>query len=649
MSFLALVRKELRGTAAYLAFLLLLALMDTLGELLAGAPDESLLKSGFALFQDGGAPVVSSIFFLLALAFGQSLIASEMEEGTIAFLDSLPTTRTRVFFAKLLTAWGMMVGCTLLMSAAGLVMHALSRTSLERGFHLDLVGTALALSALQLFVVVGLGFVLSFFGRFGWLTAAVLFIGVDALTDFNSAFEVLSPGHLTEPRWQGAHWVVPWPTVWVQLALGGLLVSTAWALFVGAGDAVVAFIARAQRRALGWVLLFFFAMVTFSGIAVLVAVSDSEPSGASDDDDGGESYASLERRRARTRSLVIDYPGALASRARTIIERGDEVHEQVRAYVGADSIAPIRVDATQEMTGSGLHGLAEYGTAQISLVDLETEEEILGVLAHEMTHLYLTHLSDRRMRQRFDATRALNEGISKWVQLRLFGGAERAERSRLAAAIFRSRERVDLEELFDNEKMEARYDDSAVYDLGEALAEAIVQTCGSPALFGAVRELADERLAKVSEPIAMWRDAFGRVGCDLDDAADRFDELLDETLAARAEWAEALPHPVVTLSRRGAWLVATVGPDEVRPHAHCRFRSSADASDSSVWKATADAAGECLAPWSRWSEGAVDIQVGFRAAALRHKLWGRWERYDLSRVVEEEAEPSSARDAGPPH
>src|SRR5207245_3266931 len=97
----------------------------------------------------------------------------EDDEGTLGFLDGLPITRARVFLTKFTVAIGVLliypVGRLLLL----VIQHLVSRDSLNRPLHSDLLLAALALTALLTSVGLSAGLLFGFLRSLAWFTFGV--------------------------------------------------------------------------------------------------------------------------------------------------------------------------------------------------------------------------------------------------------------------------------------------------------------------------------------------------------------------------------------------------------------------------------------------------------------------------------------------
>jgi hypothetical protein len=633
---LPLLRKEARALRGYVGLILLLSLISVLDVLLGGHPDDRLLDNSFELLDSVNVMVVMN--FLFAFSLAQGLLSNEIDSGALQWLDGLPTTRTRVYASKMFVAFVVLTLLPVSRAAEALWQHGMSRTSIEPGWHLDLVVTGVGLHALQIALFLAAGVVLSFAHRLAWLIAALAALGLVRLEEEDTAFEIVNPIKLVEPVLDGGTWIVPWSAVGAQLLVLAALVGVGWVLFDGLGVRLLRRLESARNTRLGRFVLLLIGLLTLGGwIAVISALAD-------DDDDGPKATVvegidpSNDRRRERfdrieprlvvTQHYQLAYPATYERRALLLAQRADEVHEQVRALLGAQPVGSIAVDGTRALSDHGVAGLANWRSARVSLPTLAQLPRLLEVLAHETTHVYVSALTDRKFNKRYRATRWLNEGLSQYVGMRLYGYAAKRDAQRVYAAAMWSYAELDVETLFDDAQLRRRLHPDLVYPLGELFVHALVLECTDGALARILPEYASDDLDdRPNRELA--RVAFGRAGCDYDAVVNRF---VDEIARRKREASEAgapfedLPTAqaeVEVVSGR-LWARIRTSADDVV----CRFRSGPEASEETISTAPM-LHSECSTAAARFPRGTVELQLGVRVPSIDGTLWGRWTSFTL--------------------
>src|SRR5690606_30652967 len=91
-----------------------------------------------------------ALYWLIAFAIGTGLAIREHDDGTLAFLDGLPVSRSRVFWTKCIVMAAFVMIGPLLEVVAITALHLLSRESLDRSVHGALLLEAFAVQALLL-------------------------------------------------------------------------------------------------------------------------------------------------------------------------------------------------------------------------------------------------------------------------------------------------------------------------------------------------------------------------------------------------------------------------------------------------------------------------------------------------------------------
>jgi hypothetical protein len=231
---------------------------------------------------------------LLAFAMGSGLLAREVEDGTLAFLDGLPVRRRDVFLANLAVAGACLFAYAVSAPLLGWTVHHLLRNSVTE----PVGAAALGWLAVRYMLLVGAGLALGLlFGFVRYLAWALLAIAAAAVVVLKRSAprigSALDPTQLIAEGWS-THGLGS-DTVWTIAVLALACTALAWLLFAHAGGAGMQRLARlAQRRSVALIL----------GGAGLVAVPvafhqalapDTETEGRHGDD-------TCARTRARARS-----------------------------------------------------------------------------------------------------------------------------------------------------------------------------------------------------------------------------------------------------------------------------------------------------------------------------------------------------------
>jgi ABC-type transport system involved in multi-copper enzyme maturation permease subunit len=517
--------------------------------------------------------------FVLVFALASGLLVREFDEDTMEFLDSLPVSRSRLFFVKVSVALSVLMLFVVLNVGTGVLLHALSRNSLDRSFHVSLLATAVALRGCQLFVLFSLGMALSFLRRFGWLVMALLFWGYILLHERIPSIAVFDLFALTEPHFEGDHWIVPRKMLATQMTLGVVSLAIAYGLFLGAGDRILRGFKQLTRSRLGnaWML---------TGAVVLAVVSTSlcfylmnERYGDDEADENGVTvvFPSWSTSRSRSEHYEFIYPTNMAAGARRLIDDADSIEETVRRFFAADSGNPIVVDATTRMQRHA--GLAYWDKIRFDLSTTDDYETLKAILGHETCHVFLERLSDSRLAEKMNTTRFFHEGVASYVEYHLFNPQQGVDTLHSVAAVMHSRDEVDFTEMTDSDLLTARRDTDLVYPLGEIFVEACVERYGEPSIGNIVRALVRQDAPKGLSGQEFWRDVFQACNYSLDDVVDEFFAILDADVEEYRELIDTLPRLRGAFSYDDVSVYVIVQGESLEGwEPICRFRQAADTS-----------------------------------------------------------------------
>lgn len=567
-----LVAKELRDQRPFLWLALFFIAADVVTTLwtepLGFAPFASTFSSRF---EAGGDMAI--LTFILAFALGSGLLVREQDDRTLEFLDALPTSRWSLFGVKLLVALGTVLVYPLGASLWLLFGHALSRTSLDPGLHLDVLWVGTVLRVAQALTVLALALALAPLRRLCWTALAALMLGLSLLQERVPWVSALNPLRLTAPDFEGTRWRWPLEALGLQLSVACVLLALALAQFLGLGERL----AGAMQRRLQGSWLGTLATLATVGMftAVLVRLVGDAPSEA--EADGGDSprveFPTATSARADTRHYQFTYPAHLSRSAQPLLDGADGVFEQVRAFLGVEAGPPVQAD----LAGSARHtaGTAYWNTLRLNLAGLTGAEEALGVLRHETTHVLAQRLTGVDAAQNLTNLRLLSEGLATYVEHRFGGGSEELEALQLIAAAARARREVKMEELLDVERLGAERDENWVYPLGRAFIEVLVRRHGDGAPTRVLTALGRKDAPEGLEGALAWQDAFQTAGIDLSRVFDDFFVYLDEQARLRADVIDALPRPRGAVERRDGRVGIRAVVDGAVPDGWrvvCRFR-----------------------------------------------------------------------------
>ena len=147
----ALARKELRELRPWAVLAVVVWIIDLIDDAV-----RKLDQRPLSLTFHGLSDTSVGMLWLLAFAIGTTLGTREEDDGTLAFLDGLPVTRSRVFGVKVVMSIVVLITYPVLKLGLAIVLHLLARGSLDHALHAGLLVQLLGLELLL--VISGLAF-----------------------------------------------------------------------------------------------------------------------------------------------------------------------------------------------------------------------------------------------------------------------------------------------------------------------------------------------------------------------------------------------------------------------------------------------------------------------------------------------------------
>ncbi len=562
----ALFRKELRDLLPWGILGLALGL-SSFAELLLEQVDLAPLGQTYYLLNEYNVVV----YWLIAFAIGTGLAIREHDDRTLAFLDGLPVSRSRVFLVKCVVMSALVMVGPVLEVAALAALHLLSRGSLDRELHGLLLLQGLGMQALLLVNGLMLG---AAFGRLRSLAWAAAGLTAAALILFAQRVPraaLLNPLTLLDWEWTSAGLLVDGETVRTQLAVTALAALIAWHGFVRAGRA---------RRQLSFSGPIAGAAVVAGtaaiGVAVFVIVMRPLDQTVTEAARGeaGYQFAPSPPAHTLTRHYRISYPAHEAQAALALAAEADAVFERVHALLGLPPGETIDVDASGSAPNTD-------GTAFFGRLRMRLGSEAPAVLAHETVHVVAQRVAGAERDWLWQAASVLNEGLASWIETRFRERVERTDERLLVLAAMHSRRELVIEELADPVRLETVRDPNLKYAAGEALIAALVRLYGEAALARLLQAFDDPRLPSDLRGLQLWQSTFQIAGFDLAAVIDEFYRGISDYAALHAARVAELPRPRVVLVRLertiGAMLV--LDPPLASPAAYSfvmRFRRAPD-------------------------------------------------------------------------
>jgi len=569
----ALLRKELRDLLPWGVLSLAFGLSNVVQLLLEQVDSAPLGQTFFLLNQEN---IV--LYWLIAFAIGTGLAIREHDDRTLAFLDGLPVSRSRVFLVKCaVMSLLVLIGPLLELVSMG-ALHLLSRGSLDRELHAALLAQALALQAL--FIVNGL-LLGAAFGRLrslAWVAAGVTAAALLLFVNRVPRAAVLNPLTLLDWQWTTAAIVVDGEAVRTQLAVTALALLIAWRGFERAGKG------RQPWNLSGPVASAAIAVATIAAAATLIVVvmrpfEGVVPSGGAGED-GRYRFEPSPPAQALTRHYRISYSAHEADAALALATEADSVFERVHELLGLPPGDVIDVDASGSAPNT-------HGTAFLGRLRMRLGMEAPAVLAHETAHVVAQRAAGAERDWLWQAAGTLSEGLASWVETKFRARTTRGDERMLLLAAMHSRRELVIDELVDPYLLQSVRDVTVEYAAGEALFAALVRLYGEGAVARLLQAFADPRLPSDLRGLPLWQSTFQLAGFDLAAVVDELYRGVEDYASQHAEEIAALPRPRVVLVRSrgslGAMLVLDAESNDAAGHELLiRFRPAPDSPLSDI-------------------------------------------------------------------
>lgn len=545
-----LMTKEWAGMRPFAWLLVVLVVLDLL-ELAAG--DLQTWHRSFTLFSGTRWTESTVMSLLLSFAMGSGLLARELEDGTLAFLDGLPVRRSEVFLSKLMVASACLFAYAMASPLLGWALHAWLRHSVDE----PIAAASVAWLALRYLLLLASSLALGLlFGFLRYLAWAMLAICAAAVLLLRSAWPragtALDPTQLIVDGWSTQGW--GGDTVWTVAILTAACLAAAWLLFAGAGGIAMLRLARlAQHRG------FMFVLGAAGFVALIVAISAAvyqsrdqggDRDGDADEQVGGAPVAAAPVKGRPSKVVTAHYTFNIPA-GRNIDER--ELKEADAAFDTAARALSVEIREAPlidvDLAGSIRHtaGLASHNRIRVTL-----EPGWHNTLVHETVHVIESWLAGGERGRGLDKMSLFNEGLAHWAEPAYRSDADMRKQGNLAVAAMFRRHLLNQDELLDDRSLQRNIDWRLQYPLGAGLIEALVKRYGQDAPRRVLATLAQSDFPPALEGYELYRSAFQRAGFDLNLVLNDYALELKRWSEAFAPAIDSMPRPRGMLVREGS-------------------------------------------------------------------------------------------------
>lgn len=555
-----LLLKELRALRPYLVFAVVLMGATVFDVVVT----ESAFRSLAETFSSVASMPLPLIFGIVALALGTGVSVKERDEGTLAFLDALPVTRSRVFFVKLLAAMLVLTAFPFFQLGWAVFEHAFARGSLDTPFHWNILLGAFLMQLQLMATFLAAGTLLGFARSLTWMLVGVVAAGLQRLIHFVPRLAMLDPLRLVESGVEGVRWNYELEVIGAQAAIATACTLVSWGLFVRSGRSRSITVNRPVVGALVTLLT----LGAIFGALALWWKTDS--GGTASNEPDLENVPESAPASTTTAHYEFSYPSIESKAALELAEKADVTFLQVSELLGVDGGVPILVDLSGSMRNT-------VGTAFMDRIRMRADDEAVATLAHETSHVVARRLIGEEGFRRWSNARVLDEGLASWVEGHFL---THPDEEQLVLAALLDRNELHLTDIIDFETFTKNGDDDLKYVIGRGLIDAMVKRYGPASIHKLLRAFGDEQLPPKLSGAALWQATFQLAGMDLSLVADDFFAVVEKTLEARRALVDALPRPQTKLVTQEEWygIEVSAEPAEEYPRLVLRYRPGPDSS-----------------------------------------------------------------------
>jgi hypothetical protein len=586
-----LLAKELRALRPIVLFIICYELVGLLATAWTEFPDRLTLET--QLTKSPGATDTSASLVLIGLVLCAGLLVRERDDGTLAFLDGLPVTRTRLFCGKLLAALLILGAVVVFEVGVAALLHLLSRDSLEASFPWPLLGTLLGIHAVLVFAFTGVGLAFSFLRRWMFLILALLVWAFILARQFRVPhLDLFDPFVLATPALHAGRWIVPWPNVAALLGVGLLGLAIAHSGFRALGDGAWTITRRLSGSiAVKIVAVLGTALIPLAWIGVFAWIGKDAATEVETDWNPAASDPSVT---TSTRRYTFIHRGSQRTAVKALAARADGIQEKVADFFRGQPYH-ITVDATSRLARHNA-GQAYWRKIKM-LLDDGDDADNAAVLAHETTHVYLDQISGFKL-----------------------------------TGVAHAWEPVTFESLAEDDKFRRQRSADLVYPLGEIFCAAIVQLHGDEALPKIARAFARPTAPKALEHLELWQDTLQSCGYSLEAVLAEFRRQLDALAAEDRAFLDPLIRPKAKVEITATEIIIRPEPVAVQPgRLVCITRPTATAAEYELDRPPRQPDGTFRVSRAFYGYGTFWYQLGWRVDGSQQPLLDSWHEEPLER------------------
>ncbi len=533
---ITLILKELRALRPFIWLILALSIAGTAYEFATSFPDENSLTAKRLVDETHGGIAT----LILALMLGSTLVIRESEEGTLAFLDGLPVSRSRVFFAKVVGGFLVLMLIPITDIGYELATGLLSRTSVDDPLPWSFLGLFTAAHVVATAFALGTALALAFLRQWLILVSGLLVWGFIWLRAKGETWHLWLNPHTLFSGMDHSEATIPWGQIGVQTGVAAFGLLLAWILFCRTGSRNQDSLEAVSRNRLGRFALS--AAKLCAPVVWFFAVGTAVWSSEDDEDDDHSSRPLGESAFARHETAHYEFLFRESQRelVEELFESADAVYKQVGAYLPSERKERIVVDLASPVLPHAA-ALTNWTKIRFPVLGEDSTDEVERVLAHETVHVLIHQIGDTGFSNAHRWTRFFNEGLAQYLADSLHADETLKTNSRQLVAALAARGKVPFTLLCDNDILGNSRDAELVYPFGEVFCRALIEVAGDDAPARLLKEFQRQGLGHRLEGIALWRAAFQGCGLNFDAVTAAYETEIERLLEEEAEFVKSIP------------------------------------------------------------------------------------------------------------
>lgn len=509
---IALLGKELYQLKAYLWLLLGITVLAFAEILFTERFDELRFDYWCDSLCQPGIPMVYGLsLMLISFVVAYALFPVEHDELTIDFLHALPVSRGKIFIAKFLAGFLIIVAASTIGSLISAVLLAANPQSIDGKLYSGFFVKSFIVEQIFVFTVLAHGILLSWFRALGlifYFVYLILLITIDQRLGNVGVFSVFS---ILEREIIGQSMHLAWNNILVHLVVTLLVLWVAFKLW--SRDHLVSDIQYPQKSRL-WLKVGSLLVLFCLAVAVIVLQSRDISLAR-----GNNQLATINTQHYR----FVAPPDSRQSMD-YIRQYADQDYRQLTDLLNTDERPTIQTD----MTSQSRHalGIANWKRIYMNLSASQTDREYRRILSHETAHIFQSVLTEGSLSKHAGSAKFFTEGMAQYTSFEIIPNPELRESNWQLAAMAWERLNIEFADVVDFANFVQRFDENLVYSLGDVWAQALVDSCGEKILGDILRTVGEEGSALLLTGESFWRHVLAQNTCDLGDAVDRWIAIL---------------------------------------------------------------------------------------------------------------------------